>query len=162
MGLVGSHGSGWTTTTQWLLACSNQADVTVRDSVVAGITQTSASPLCHTCSSSPIGSLIPGGSRIERSTRFPWTISTRSTSVSVRTPMVGCRFMVSFVFSLWIMRTITNRNGILQHALSVEKLASKVTCVSRTRLLLSPVCMQDNLSLYTGDYSNRSGQKRQV
>lgn len=87
MGLLCSHGSGWTTTIQWLRACSNQAHVAVRESLVAGITQTSVNLACHRCSSSPPSSLAPDGSRIERTTRFPWETPTRSTSLSVRTPM---------------------------------------------------------------------------
>ena len=67
--------------------------------------------------------------------------------------MVVWEFMELFVFSLLIMRTFTNRNVLLQHALSEEKLASRVTCNSRTRFLLSPARMEDGLSLNIGDYS---------
>lgn len=89
-------------TTHWLFTCSNQAHVTVRESIVAGITQTSVNPACHRCSSSLLSSLTSSGSSSERSTRFPWSTQMKSTSESVRTPMVLCRFVIVFVFSLLI------------------------------------------------------------
>ena len=150
MGLVGSRGSGWTTAIQWLFTCSNQAHVAVRASVVAGSIQTSVKAACHRCSSNPLSSLTSGGSRIERSTRFPWTTSTRSTSVSVRTPMIFCEFMIAFVFSLLIMRRLYEGTWSSACDPFFSLLAALV--VSHRPAHVAASC---------GNYSCRGGQKRQ-
>ena len=96
------------TTTQWRLACSNQAHVAIRDRVVPGITQAEVNSACQRNSSSPVNSLTSGGSRAERRTRFPWITPTRSTSVLLRTPIVG-EFMGEVGYALLIMGSVYTR-----------------------------------------------------